>query len=72
MSKKLYILYDGRACGNNGTDDALVLCTAQSEAEALQDADMFGETACYSYDAKGKTLTNEKWEWDTDVNGRKI
>jgi len=74
--EKLYILFDSRAWGSGGTDDAAVLCTAQSEAEALRDAKMFGASACYAYDKAGSkkkpTLKNETWMWDTDSDGKRI
>lgn len=74
MSEKLYVLYDERACGAQGTDDAVVLCTAYSIKEAEDDATMFGVTACYSYDVdeEGRTVLNEQWEFDTDLNGARI
>ena len=64
MSDRLYILYDSRACGAQGTDDASVLSTADSLEEARRDTDMFGACACYSYDTNGKYLIDARWEFD--------
>ncbi len=68
--KRLYILYDARACGDQGTDDAAVLCTAGTDSEARGDAKMYGETACYSYAILGKNLEDERWKWDTNSRGK--
>lgn len=62
MSKKKYILYDARAMGSQGTDDATVLCCADTVAEYKRDARDFGyELAIYQYDVRGKELVNEEW-----------
>lgn len=63
--KRFYVLYDGRACGNQGTYDATCLASSGPEEEALEDRELFGcQLACYSYAIQGDTLTDEKWEWD--------
>ena len=62
--RRIYILYDGRACNNVGTEDASVLVTCESNNEAKGYKGDFGMMACYSYKLDGKNLTNERWEWD--------
>lgn len=65
MEERLYILYEGRACANIGTDGATEVCVAHTEAEAKNDAkDMGYPVACYSYAIDGKNLDDERWEWD--------
>jgi len=61
---RVYILYDGRACGDQGTDDAspLVVCGRNKEAKGHKGD--FGAMACYSYRKDGKKLVDEQWEWD--------
>lgn len=60
-----FILFDGRACNGVGTDDATVLMSCNSEAEAHREKTEFGDaSACYSYKEEGNKLTDEKWEWD--------
>jgi hypothetical protein len=61
---KQYILYDSRAAGGLGTDDASVLVACESEAEAKSYKGEFGGMSCYSYDIVDSKLVNEKWEWD--------
>lgn len=59
--KKLYIVYDARAMYD--VDEALVLTTAESLKEAIEDAKDYGEVVVYSYDiGKGNTLINPKFE----------
>ncbi len=66
--KRIWILYDSRACGAVGTDDALVLVACDSEKEAKSYCGDYGAMACYSYaevKRDGKNiLEDEKWEWD--------
>lgn len=68
--KKIYCVYDGRACGGAGTDDALVMVCCNSLKEAQSYKGEYGTmTAVYSYDESiqnnGKRLLiNEKWEED--------
>lgn len=70
MSKKAreYILYDGRACGDQDTDNALLLFACgrgqEGRKDAVESAGSFGAMACYSYAVKGRTLTDKQWEWD--------
>lgn len=61
-----YILYDGRACGGQGTDNASVLEACDSDEEAQEAKGDYGQMACYSYrlEPDGKTLVDERWEWD--------
>lgn len=65
MSDRLYILYDSRACGAQGTEDASVLEACEDDADARSACGDYGAMACYSY-AHGpdSTLVDEKWEWD--------
>ena len=48
---RLYILYDGRACADQGTEDAAVMeASGNDEQEARKSVDMYGDiVACYSY-----------------------
>ena len=63
--KVIYLLYDSRAMGDQGTDDAMVLCCANTDREAKEDARMFGyDLAIYKYDVKGNELINERWHDD--------
>jgi len=59
-----FILYDGRACADQGTEDASVLVACEDEAEAKNYKGEFGAMACYSYRLDGTMLVNEQWEWD--------
>lgn len=69
---RFYVLYDGRACGGQPTDGASVFCTANSLSEALRDAKDHGQTAIYSYKDTNDTLTDERWECDTDAFGNRV
>ena len=62
--KRSYILYDSRACGVQGTEDACVLVSCESDEEAQSHKGDFGSMACYSYEIKGNELVDERWEWD--------
>ena len=63
--RRLYVLYDDRACGAQGTEDATVLVSCESEEEALSYRGDFGPMACYSYAiGPGDQLEDERWEWD--------
>lgn len=62
--KRTWILYDGRACGGQGTEDASVLVCCGSNQEAKSYRGEYGDMACYSYAEKGTELTDERWEWD--------
>ena len=68
-----YILYDGRAMGGGGTENASVLTFCDTMAEAKSWKGQFGPMACYSYRAVkyegpthegNNTLDDERWEWD--------
>ncbi len=60
--RKLFIVYDERAM-LDGTDEAAVLCTAQSLKEARRDVrTMFHRGVIFSYDTKGEELVNEQFE----------
>lgn len=64
MSKRTYILWDSRACGGVGTDDASVIEVCADEQEAREYGGESGGAACYSYADVGANLTDERWEWD--------
>lgn len=65
MSKKYsFLLFDGRACGGEGNEDALVLVACDSDKEARSYAGDFGDMACYQYELVGGEWTNEEWWWD--------
>ena len=64
---RIYILYDERACGNRGTEEAAVLVACDFVAEAQKYRGTFGNMACYSYKRpkeKEKLLLDQRWEWD--------
>jgi hypothetical protein len=65
MSERLYILYDSRACADQGTEDASVLEACEDDADAKSACGLYGAMACYSYaHGPGSTLIDERWEWD--------
>lgn len=59
-----WILYDGRACCSQGTEDASVLVACSSNGEAKSYKGDYGAMACYSYKVNRNTLIDERWEWD--------
>ncbi len=61
--KKMYILYDGRACAGD-SDEASVLVACDSNEEAKSYKGEYGQMACFSYDISGKDLINEQHEWN--------
>lgn len=61
---RLYILYDSRACGDQGTSEASVLVVCESNKEAKNYKGQWGAMACYSYESKDGELLDERWEWD--------
>jgi hypothetical protein len=65
VSERLYILYDSRACGAQGTEDASVLVACEDNKEARTYCGDYGAMACYSYayDSDG-SLIDERYEWD--------
>ena len=62
--RRMWVLFDGRACGGVGTSDASVLVICESEAEARCHRGDFGSMAAYSYRKEGSDLVDERWEWD--------
>jgi hypothetical protein len=61
---KMYVLYSEKACGNRGTEHAVVFVSCDSMKEAKSYKGQFGSMACYSYDKEDGKLVNERWEWD--------
>ncbi|MCI0537689.1 MAG: hypothetical protein L0Z50_20945 [Verrucomicrobiales bacterium] len=60
-----YVIYDARACGGQGTDQARLCDVADSNTEARRcHQGIYGAVACYSYRVNGKKLVDERWEWD--------
>lgn len=72
MADRLFILYDSRACGAQGTEEASVLVACEDNKEARSYCGDYGAMACYSY-AHGDsgTLIDEQWEWDWWPNERR-
>ena len=68
MSSRIFIIYDGRACGDRETDDAAILFNVGGDRQEAIDymvEDNFGQCALYSYNEEGATsLTDERWEGD--------
>ena len=62
--KKVFIVYDGRACGGKDPSECTVMTVCNTLAEAKNEAVEYGETAIFSYDDDNGTLINEKWECD--------
>ncbi len=58
---KNWNLYDWRACGNAGTDQASCLVSCDSDKETMTYSGGYGDVACYSYDDETQV---ERWEWD--------
>lgn len=59
---RLYIIYDERAYTMD-TDDAMVMCTADSMKEAREDRDsMFPGCPIYSYAINGDKLEDQRFE----------
>lgn len=65
--KKVWVLYDSRACGGqvDQTDEAVIYCTAESLKEALDYAKDFKPCTIYSYEIEEKNgerrAINEQW-----------
>lgn len=60
---RLFILYDEWAM-LEGTDEATVLCTANSLKEAKRDVrTMFPNAVIFSYANDGNQLVDEQFEW---------
>lgn len=65
MPERRYLLYDGRACGQQDTDFATVLVACESDKEARSYKGEYGDMACYSYEiTENGDLVDEQWEWD--------
>lgn len=67
MGKRLYILYDYRACAGD-TDRAAVFETCDSDAKAREAAPdyiyPFAAVACYSYREGKEYLEDRRHEWN--------
>jgi hypothetical protein len=61
---RVFILYDDRAADGEGTEDAAVLVTCESNTEALGYRGEFGAMACYSYFDEQNDLVDERFEWN--------
>jgi hypothetical protein len=63
--KRLFFLYDSRACGGGNPDDAAVLVACESNWEAKSYKGTYGPMACFSYrENPGGTADDERHEWD--------
>ncbi len=63
---RYYVIYDGRARGGQGTDDAAILFSVgydRQEAEAAMTG--YGDCALYSYVLVRGALIGERWERDS-------
>lgn len=70
MGKRMYLIFDGRACGGAGTDGVTCLDTASDLKEAQGSAVLQGrDCAIYSYDDQGSKLVNERWVQDVFPEG---
>lgn len=63
--ERVYFVYDGRAAFGD-TDRAIVLVTADSLEEAIEDRKYFGDSVVYSYATGGKYLTDKRLEITLD------
>ena len=69
-TQRQFLLFDDRAAGGDGTSDASVLVSCDSNAEALDYRGEYGGMACYSYAVevipgkKIESLVDEKFEWN--------
>ena len=75
MSRKVFVLYDGRA-KYGPTDDASVYLTAQSEREARENSEEFEEFddgiwAEYDLNEKDEAV-NERLRWDLPPAARQV
>lgn len=70
---RVYLLFDGRACGDCGQDgppdESVCLVACESDREARSYAGDFGDMACFSYAERRRgrrnaELVDERWEWD--------
>jgi len=64
--RKLWIVWDARACGGMGTEDAQVMVSCDSLEEARSYRGDYGTMAAiYSYDVNDRNeLVNEEWVED--------
>ena len=62
--ERIYLLYDGRACGGVGTDDAICVEACGEQDACFESAPHYDDCACYSFHAEGRELSDERWEWD--------
>jgi hypothetical protein len=62
LSKKVFVLYDGRAKHGTDTDDCAVLVSANSEREAWDDSETFRDVdgLWFEYDLINGEATNER------------
>ena len=71
--KKLWVIYDGRACGGDIPEEACIFIACDSNEEARSCVENYGDCACYSYklgpkDTEGRTtLIDPEWEWDWHI-----
>lgn len=61
---KIFLVYDGRACGGIGTDNATVMVVCESLKEARNCQEDYGQCAIYEYEDRNGTLVNEQWVED--------
>lgn len=65
MSKKLYIIFDARACCDGDAGSATVLDMADSLEEAREAGKLVGQRcAIYEYDREGGEAKNGHWVED--------
>ncbi len=62
--ERVYLLYDARACGGVGTDDAICVEACGTQDACFNSAPDYGDCACYSFHAEGRELSDDRWEWD--------
>ena len=64
--RAVFLIYDGRARGNAGTQTAICIGVEDSLPTAREMANTFGDAAIYRFDVIGSKLTNEHWMEDSD------
>ena len=62
-NSRVYILYDSRAAGGVGTEEASEITFCNNEEEAKSCRGQFRGMSCYSY-LDNDQLTDQRWEWD--------
>jgi hypothetical protein len=72
--KYMYVLYDGRACGDQDTDAASMFCAGIKDiAEAVEMAPSYGQCALYRYTETAPfEHGHEKWIGDFDESGKPL